>query len=78
MPFLAVGFKGFLPLPAPLPLSFIVGEPVNVPLPGEDGQALQADVDRVCAEYYERIQDLFERYKASSGFAHLRLVLKHD
>lgn len=78
MPFLAVGFKGFLPLPAPLPLSFIVGEPVNVPPPGEDGQALQADVDRVCAEYYERIQDLFERYKASSGFAHLRLVLKHD
>ena len=78
MPFLAVGFKGFLPLPAPLPLSFIVGEPVTVPPPGDDGQALQADVDRVCAEYYERIRDLFERYKASSGFAHLRLVLKHD
>ena len=31
MPFLAVGWKGCLPLPAPLPLSFVVGEPLAVP-----------------------------------------------
>jgi 2-acylglycerol O-acyltransferase 2 len=78
MPFLAVGFKGFLPLPAPLPLSFVVGEPIEVPPPGEDGRASDVQVSAVCAEYYGRIEDLFNRYKESSGFPHLRLVLKHD
>ena len=37
---------GFLPLPAPLPLSFIVGEPVSTPPPGPDGFAVEADVER--------------------------------
>jgi 2-acylglycerol O-acyltransferase 2 len=78
MPFLAVGWKGCLPLPAPLPLSFVVGEPLAVPRPGPDGAAMEADVQRVCDEYYARIADLFERYKSSSGFPHLRLALKHD
>lgn len=78
MPFLAVGWKGCLPLPAPLPLSFVVGEPLAVPPPGPDGVAMEADVHRVCDEYYARIEDLFERYKSSSGFPHLRLALKHD
>jgi len=78
MPFLAVGWKGCLPLPAPLPLSFVVGEPLAVPLPGPDGIALEVDVNQVCDEYYARITVLFERYKSSSGFPQLRLALKHD
>ena len=78
MPFLPGGFKGYLPFPAPLPLSFVVGEPFKVPKPGPEGTALDEDVEHTCDEYYRRIQDLFERYKASSGFPHLRLVLKHD
>ena len=78
MPFLPGGFKGFLPIPAPLPLSFVVGEPIKVPEPGPGGTALEEDVLRTCDEYYQRIQDLFERYKVSSGFPHLRLVLKDD
>jgi hypothetical protein len=78
MPFLPGGFKGFLPLPAPLPLSFVVGAPVSVPPPGPDGRAVEADVERTCEVYYQKIEDLFTRYKASSGFSHLRLVLKHD
>ena len=78
MPFLPGGFKGFLPLPAPLPLSFVVGEPLAMPLPGPDGQAVEADVDKVSELYYRRIENLFTRYKAESGYAHLRLVLKHD
>jgi len=77
-PFLPGGFKGFLPLPAPMPLSFVVGEPLAVPPPGADGRAAEEDVVRLCAEYYRRIEDLFHRYKHSSGFPHLRLVLKHD
>jgi 2-acylglycerol O-acyltransferase 2 len=55
-----------------------VGEPLAVPRPGPDGAAMEADVQRVCDEYYARIADLFERYKSSSGFPHLRLALKHD
>jgi 2-acylglycerol O-acyltransferase 2 len=78
MPFLAVGFKGILPLPVPLPLSFIVGEPLAVPVPGPEGFALEADVNRVHQQYYARVEELFERYKASSGFANLTLALKHD
>ena len=78
MPFLPGGFKGFLPIPAPLPLSFVVGEPIKVPEPGPGGTALEEDVLRTCDEYYQRIQDLFERYKVSSGFPHLRLVFKDD
>ena len=78
MPFLAVGFKGILPLPAPLPLSFIVGEPLAVPGPGPEGFALEADVNRVHEEYYARIGELFESYKASSGYPNLKLVLMHD
>ena len=78
MPFLPGGFKGFLPIPAPLPLSFVVGEPIKVPEPGPGGTALEEDVLRTCDEYYQRIRDLFERYKVSSGFPHLRLVFKDD
>ena len=69
---------GFLPLPAPLPLSFIVGAPVPTPPPGTDGLAIEADVERLCEVYYQKIEDLFTRYKARCGFPHLRLVLKHD
>jgi 2-acylglycerol O-acyltransferase 2 len=78
MPFLPAGYKGFLPLPAPLPLSFVVGQPVEVPPPGPDGVAAEEDVARVCVEYYAKVEELFHRYKASSGFPHLELVLKHD
>jgi 2-acylglycerol O-acyltransferase 2 len=78
MPFLPGGWKGFLPLPAPLPLSFVVGGPVAVPPPGPDGRAAEADVEAVSRLYYRQIEGLFARYKASSGFPHLTLVLKHD
>jgi len=78
MPFLPAGYKGFLPLPAPLPLSFVVGQPVEVPPPSPDGVAAEEDVARVCVEYYAKVEELFHRYKASSGFPHLELVLKHD
>lgn len=78
MPILAVGYLGVLPIPRRVPITFVIGEPMSLPEPDENGVAKEADVDRVHALYYAEVARLFEKHKSDAGWEHLRLVFKDD
>ena len=77
-PILAVGYLGVLPIPRRVPITFVIGEPMSLPEPDENGVAKEVDVDRVHALYYAEVARLFEKHKADAGWEHLHLVLKED
>ena len=72
MPFLAVGWKGCLPLPAPLPLQLRRGRTARSAAARTGRRRDGGRRATGLRQYYARIADLFERYKSSSGFPHLR------
>jgi len=78
VPLFAVGYGGVLPLPARVPLTFVIGKPVSLPEPDENGAARPEDIERVHKAYYSSIETMFEKHKAASGFPNLRLKFKHD
>ncbi len=77
LPLLAVGFLG-LPIPRRVPITFIIGDPVAIADPDEDGAARASDVDAAHAAYYAEVERLFHAHKADAGFPNLRLIMKHD
>jgi len=77
LPLLAVGFLG-LPIPRRVPITFIIGDPIAVADPDDDGAARASDVDAAHAAYYAEVERLFHAHKADAGFPNLRLIMKHD
>jgi hypothetical protein len=78
MPLFAVGYGGVLPWPSRVPLTFVIGAPIALPKPDAHGVARATDIERTHAEYYVRIERMFEKHKAASGFPNLKLTFKHD
>lgn len=78
MPLFAVGYGGVLPWPSRVPLTFIIGAPIALPKPDARGVARATDIERAHVEYYARIERMFEKHKAASGFPNLKLTFKHD
>ena len=76
MPLFAVGYLGFLPIPARVPLTFVIGAPMSVPEPDARGEARESDVLKTHRAYYDEIARLFHEHREESGFANLRLEIK--
>lgn len=76
MPLFAVGYLGFLPIPARVPLTFVIGAPMSVPEPDARGEARESDVSKTHRAYYDEIARLFHEHREESGFANLRLEIK--
>jgi len=76
MPLFAVGYLGFLPIPARVPLTFVIGAPMSVPEPDARGEARESDVLNAHRAYYDEIARLFHEHREESGFPNLRLEIK--
>lgn len=76
MPLFAVGYLGFLPIPARVPLTFVIGAPMSVPEPDARGEARESDVLKTHRAYYDEIARLFHEHREESGFTNLRLEIK--
>lgn len=77
-PLLAVGYLGILPIPARVPLTFVVGDPMSLPEPDDAGRARESDVEIAHAAYYREVARLFAKHKGASGFPNLNLKLLHE
>ena len=67
------GSAGFLPKQSPLDL--VVGAPLELPACGTAGQPTQAEVDAAHAQYVAALRQLFDRNKASFGYADRELTI---
>jgi len=77
IPFLPVGIAGVLPLPKRIPFTLVYGEPITYfssDFPA-DKEFTEDDVEQVYQIYFQRVRDLFEEFKAQSGFENWELVL---
>mmetsp|Transcript_47956 Transcript_47956/g.153681 ORF Transcript_47956/g.153681 Transcript_47956/m.153681 type:complete len:292 (+) Transcript_47956:215-1090(+) len=81
VPYIPAGWgAGFLPLPRPLPLAVVVGDPIAVAPPGgppAGGPELEALVEAKVREYYGALEALYEAHKHDYGYGAASLVLSH-
>ena len=80
IPFWPGGYLRVLPLPEPVPLTFVVGPilwPSDVGLQPRQ-QVTAQHVEALHARYYSALRDIFEAHKAEAGFPQATLVLKDE
>lgn len=71
-----IGRWGFLPLPNQRPLYMVCGKPIPVPKLAKDHPDFEATVDKIHAQVVEQLQELYDRHKASVGWADRPLVIE--
>ena len=65
-----------LPVPRQAPLYMVSGAPIPVPEVARDDPGFEAAVDRVHAQVVDALQALYDRHKASYGWADRPLVIE--
>jgi 2-acylglycerol O-acyltransferase 2 len=58
-----------LPVPRPAPLYMVSGKPIPVPKLAKDHPDFEATVDKVHKQVLDALQELYDRHKASYGWA---------
>lgn len=65
--------RWFSPLPNPVKLTFVVGQPIHVQ---HDTKPTKQQIDNIHKQYYEQLNDLFYKYRDQAGYPNLELQLK--
>lgn len=68
-----LGHVYFPPLPRREPITIVIGRPYQLPLIPEP---TEEEVDKVHAQYIERLRDLYERHAAKCGWENKELIIE--
>ncbi|KAH9261762.1 hypothetical protein BASA81_000418 [Batrachochytrium salamandrivorans] len=74
-PFLPVGIKGWLPVPAQTPFTIVFGKPITL-FCDLQGEGTEEDVELAHKLYFTQTRELFEKHKHAAGYGEWTLGLK--
>lgn len=69
--------RAYLPIPRRTKIGLVVGHPIDCSAI-QSANPAQSDVDRIHAQYFATVKQLFETYKARFGMEHSTLIIKEE